>query len=113
MTYKQFEIWLADLNPRAGTEPGKVRPVIVVQTDLLKGHPSTIICPITTNVQNDSEILRIHLKKTMSKLKEDCDIILDQIRAIDNTRFIKKLGVLPENLRPKLKENLSIILDLF
>jgi mRNA interferase MazF len=113
MTYKQFEIWLADLNPRAGTEPGKVRPVIVVQTDLLKGHPSTIICPITTNVQSDSEILRIHLKKNQSKLKEDCDIIIDQVRAIDNSRFIKKLGRLPESLQSKLKESLSIVLDLF
>ena len=65
MKIKQFEIWIADLNPRIGTEAGKVRPVIVVQTDLLnKEHPSTIVCPITTNVKPDSEILRIHLKKS-------------------------------------------------
>ena len=35
MKIKQFEIWIADLNPRMGTEAGKIRPVIVVQTDLL------------------------------------------------------------------------------
>ena len=41
MKIKQFEIWIADLNPRMGTEAGKIRPVIVVQTDLLnKEHPN-------------------------------------------------------------------------
>jgi mRNA interferase MazF len=40
MRIKQFEIWIADLNPRMGTETGKIRPVIVIQTDLLnKEHP--------------------------------------------------------------------------
>ena len=44
MKIKQFEIWTADLNPQIGTEPGKIRPVLIVQTDLLNSlHPSTII----------------------------------------------------------------------
>jgi len=65
MPIKQFEIWIADLNPQIGTEPGKTRPVLVIQTNLLNKipHPSTIVCPITTNVKKGSEILRIHLKK--------------------------------------------------
>lgn len=64
MKINQFDIWLANLNPSKGTEPGKIRPVVVIQTDLLNGvHPSTIVCPITTNVQPKSEILRVHLRK--------------------------------------------------
>jgi mRNA interferase MazF len=52
MKIKQYEIWIADLNPRFGTETGKTRPVVIIQTDLLnKHHPSTIICPITTNIK--------------------------------------------------------------
>ncbi|MEJ7677319.1 MAG: type II toxin-antitoxin system PemK/MazF family toxin [Segetibacter sp.] len=52
MKIKQFEVWIVDLNPRMGTETGKTRPVIIIQTNLLNSfHPSTIICPITTNVQ--------------------------------------------------------------
>ena len=44
MKLKQFDIWLADLNPRLGTEPEKTRPVVLVQTDLLNEfHPSTVI----------------------------------------------------------------------
>jgi mRNA interferase MazF len=114
MQINQYEIWIADLNPQIGTESGKTRPVLVVQTDLLNKipHPSTIICPITTNVQMDSEILRIHLKKGQVKLMQDCDIIMDQLRAIDNKRLIKRLGKLPKQLVDQVKENISIILDL-
>ena len=85
MKIKQFDIWLADLNPSKGTEPGKTRPVVIIQTDLLnETHLSTIICPITTNVKNEIELLRVHLKK--GKLDKLSDILVDQVRAIDNTR---------------------------
>lgn len=114
MSIKQFEIWIADLNPQIGTEPGKTRPVLIVQTNLLNkiSHPSTIICPITTIVIKDAEILRVHLKKGMSNLHQDCDIMIDQIRAIDNKRFIKKVGDLPSILIDIVKDNLSIIIDI-
>jgi mRNA interferase MazF len=111
MKINQYDIWLADLNPSRGTEPGKTRPVVVIQTDLLNGtHPSTIICPITTNVQLDSEILRVHLKK--NQLDKLSDVLVDQIRAIDNKRLINKLGELSKAQRDKLKENIRIVLDL-
>ncbi len=114
MSINQFEIWIADLNPKIGTEPGKTRPVLVVQTNLLNKipHPSTIICPITTNIKKESEILRIHLKKGMANLNQDCDIMIDQIRAIDNNRLLKKIGDLPKNLINLVKENIMIIIDL-
>jgi len=111
MKFKQFDIWLADLNPTIGTEPGKTRPVVIVQTDLLnESHLSTIICPVTTNVQPESEILRIHLKK--SQLPKISDVLVDQLRAIDNKRFLKKLGKLTPEQSKQLKENLRVILDL-
>ena len=114
MSINQFEIWIADLNPQIGTEPGKTRPVLVVQTNLLNKipHPSTIICPITTNIKKESEILRIHLKKGMANVNQDCDIMIDQIRAIDNNRLMKKIGDLPKDLINLVKENILIIIDL-
>jgi mRNA interferase MazF len=114
MQIKRFEIWIADLNPQIGTEPGKARPVLVVQTNLLNKlpHSSTIICPITTNTQKESEILRVHINKGTSNLKDNCDVMIDQVRAIDNKRLIKKIGELPDNLSKQVIENLSIILDL-
>ncbi len=114
MQINQYEVWIADLNPQIGTEAGKSRPVLIVQTNLLNkiSHPSTIVCPITTNIQDDSDILRVHLKKGMANLHENCDIMIDQIRAIDNKRLIKKVGKLPSELIVKVKENIAIIIDL-
>jgi len=113
MKIKQFEIWIADLNPRIGTEAGKIRPVIVIQTDLLNvEHPSTIVCPITTNVKRDSEILRVHLRKSKFGIKEDSDIMIDQVRAVDNKRLVKRIGVVDNHTAEIIRENLKIVLDL-
>lgn len=113
MTINQYEIWVANLDPSHGTETGKIRPVLVVQTDLLnKIHPSTLICPPTTNIQSKSDILRVHLKKGIAKVKEDCDVMIDQIRAIDNRRLTRKVGDLPKELVEKVRENIRIVLDL-
>lgn len=112
MKIRQFDIWLADLNPTRGTEPGKTRPVVIIQTDLLneEEHPSTIICPITTNVKKDIQILRVHLWK--GQLNKQSDILVDQIRAVDNRRLVKKLGQLTREQIKSLKRNLKIVLDL-
>jgi mRNA interferase MazF len=114
MQTKQFEIWIADLNPQIGTEAGKTRPVIIVQTDLLNKipHPSTIICPITTNVRKESEVLRVHIKKGIANMPESCDIMIDQLRAIDSTRLIRKVGDLPINLVEIVRNNIRLILDI-
>lgn len=111
MDIKQYDIWLADLNPSAGTEPGKTRPVVIIQTDLLNEvHLSTLICPVTTNVKPQIELLRVHLKK--GQLDKLSDVLVDQVRAIDNKRFIKKLGHLTKGQIQILKTNMRIVLDL-
>ena len=111
MKIKQYDIWLANLNPSKGTEPGKTRPVVIIQTDLLnETHLSTIICPITTNVNKEIELLRVHLKA--GQLDNISDILVDQIRAIDNKRLIKKLGQLNKDQKTRLKSNLRIVLDI-
>ncbi|MCB0598097.1 MAG: type II toxin-antitoxin system PemK/MazF family toxin [Lewinellaceae bacterium] len=113
MKCKQFEIWLADLSPRFGTEPGKTRPVLVVQSGLLNQvHPSTIVCPITSNVRKGVSILRVNLDKTQGGLKKESAVMIDQVRAIDNKRLIKKIGDLPKGLEDAVKENLKIVMDL-
>lgn len=113
MKIRKYEVWIANLEPKFGTEAGKKRPVLIVQTDLLnKVHPSTIICPITTKVDPEGRILRVHIKKGIAEIREDCDIMIDQIRAIDNRRFIRKIGELPKDITEKVKESIRIILDL-
>ena len=113
MSINQFEIWIADLSPQIGTELGKTIPVLVIQTNLLNNinHPSTIVCPITRNVIRDSEILRVHLNKGTANLNQASDIMIDQIRSIDNRRLTKKLGILPKEVIDLVKENIKIVLD--
>lgn len=81
-------IWLANLNPQKGTEPGKIRPVLILQDQALldAGHPSTIIIPLTTNLIDDAEPLRVRVK-AREQLERNSDLLIDQIRAIDNRRL--------------------------
>ena len=113
MNCKQYEIWLADLNPQIGTEAGKIRPVLVVQTDLLNKipHLSTLVCPLTTQITKNVSILRVFIKAGTANLHTDCDIMIDQIRAIDNKRLIKKTGSLPLTLIEQVKENILAVFD--
>lgn len=116
MNIKKFHLYLADLNPRFGSEPGKTRPVIVVQTNLLNDleHPTTLICPISSKkIENAEKIEILRISVTASKangLKKQSYILIDQLRAIDNNRILQHLGVLQENLSQKLKESLQIVL---
>ena len=106
---RQYEIWLANMNPSKGTEVGKVRPVVIVQTDLLNEfHPSFIVCPLTTNVNKEIKLLRVHVGKKY--LEAENDLLVDQLTAIDKKRLIKKLGKLNETQIEKLRENLRIVL---
>lgn len=82
------EVWLANLNPGRGTEPGKMRPVLIVQGQGLldTGHPSTLIVPLTTRLVDDAEPLRLRVP-ACERLDHDSDLLIDQLRAIDNQRL--------------------------
>jgi mRNA interferase MazF len=86
---RRGEVWLADLNPPRGTEPGKTRPVLIVQSQALldAGHPSTYVVPLTTKLIADAEPLRIRVPAA-DRLPRDSDLLLDQVRAIDNRRLV-------------------------
>lgn len=85
---KHGEIWLANLNPGKGSEPGKTRPVLIVQGQALldAGHPSTLIIPLTTKLIENAEPLRVRVT-ARGRLKQDSDLLVDQLRAIDNQRL--------------------------
>ena len=85
---KQGEIWLANLNPGKGSEPGKTRPVLIVQGQALldAAHPSTLVIPLTTRLIEDAEPLRLRIA-AHGKLTHDSDLLIDQLRAIDNRRL--------------------------
>lgn len=106
MTVSKGEIWLVNLNPiKKNNEMGKIRPVVVYQNDELNhsDYPTTIVLPLSTYLIDDAEPLRFRIK-SRDLLEEDSDIVISQIRAIDNTRFIKRLGQISDFEISKIKE---------
>lgn len=94
MTACKGEIWLANLNPqKRANEIGKLRPVMVVQSDVLNqsAYSNTIVIPLTTQLIDDAEPLRFRMT-AREKLEKNSDVLIGHIRSIDNDRFVEKLA---------------------
>ncbi len=90
-----------------------MRPVLVMQTDLLNaaGHPPTFVLPCTTRLTGES-VLRVEVPKGMAGNAGDCEVMVDQGRAVDNRRLRKQLGMLPRGILAEVKQKLRLLLDL-
>jgi mRNA interferase MazF len=66
-------------------------------------YPTTIIIPLSTSLIDDAKPIRYRITKR-DNLKEDSDLVITQIRAIDNDRFIKKLAKLTTNEMTTIKK---------
>ena len=112
MRIRRGTLYLADLNPRSGTEPGKTRPVLVVQSDLLNEaeHPSTWVLPCTTRLAGEN-LLRVSLPKGIAGNREDCEVMIDQSRAIDNRRLVRALKPLPRSILREVEEKLRLLAE--
>lgn len=113
MKISRGTLYLADLNPTFGTEAGKTRPVLVIQSDLLNetGHPSTWVLPCTTRLAGQN-LLRVPLPKGMAGNREDCEIMIDQSRAINNRRFVRELKPLPRGILRETEDRLRRLAEL-
>ena len=81
-------IYLANLNPSKRNEPGKIRPVLVLQANALNHveHPTVVVLPLTTRLVDESFPLRYRLA-ARDQLHQTSDILCDQIRAISLSRM--------------------------
>ena len=88
MVCRRGEIRLANFNPAKGTEPGKIRPCLIVQSDLLNDarHPSTTVIPLTSRLVDNAVPLRYRIS-ARDDLRSDSEVMLDQARTIDNRRI--------------------------
>ena len=111
MVCRRGEIYLANLNPSKGAEPGKVRPCMVLQSDFLNevDHPTVTVIPLTTNL-SPSPPLRFRINKR-ALLRENSDLILDQVRTIDRRRLVgDALARLSNEELFQVEEYLSVLL---
>lgn len=82
--------WLADLNPGRGTEPARTTPVLLIQHQALldAGHPTTLVVPLAARLIENAAPLRLRVK-ARGRLERDFDLLIDQLRAVDNQCLVE------------------------
>lgn len=85
---RRGEIWTANLNPTRGAEVGKIRPVLIVQSDWLTeaGSATVLVVPLTTQCRESAEALRVTIP-ARDRLREACQTVTEKLRALDRSRF--------------------------
>ena len=114
MPIKRGHLYVVDFNLRIKTKPGKLRPALVLQSDLVNeaGYPSTIVIPTTTRLVENAGILRFRLKKGQGGIARDSDLLLGQVIAVANESFRQEIGNLPSSVMEELENRMRIILGL-
>lgn len=97
VNFSRFEVWLVSLDPTIGSEIQKTRPCVIISPDEMNNNIATVIIAPLTSATKDypSRII------TMFKGKKG-QVVLDQIRTVDKSRLIKKLGTLSEISQKKV-----------
>ena len=89
---KQKDIWLTDLNPTTGSEIWGKRPVVIISGDAMNDHQNLkIVCPITSSIKQLMGCVVLQ-KNEQNGLEKDSEIVTWQVRAIDESRLIHKIG---------------------
>ena len=95
MKVERGEIWLANLDPTKGSEQAGTRPIIIFQENTISKFTSTIITiPLTTNLR---------ISNGQGGLNQDSVALCHQLRVLDKTRLIKRLGQLDTEVIAELE----------
>ena len=101
---KRYEIYLVKLNPTVGSEIQKTRPCIIISPDEMNVLKTVIVAPMTS--KGFDFVFRPKIKFE----KKDGLVLLDQIRTVDKTRLVKKLGSVDKSTS---KEISKILVTMF
>lgn len=110
--FNRGSIYLAKLYPSKGHEPGKTRPVLVLQTNMLNhiGHTTVIVVPLTTQLIDGAYPLRYKINKR-DKLLEASELLCDQVRAVDINRLLPDtLAILSVKEMLEMEQQIQMIL---
>lgn len=93
MTVSRGEIWLANLNPVRGSEQAGNRPVLMMQTDSINRFTTTVLAvPFTTNLRRAALPSCVSVAAGEGGLSSDSVALCHQLRVLDKTRLMKRLG---------------------
>ena len=105
MVIKRFEVYLVNLDPTVGSEIQKSRPCLVISPDEMNAYIATvIIAPMTTRGRDYPTRVQCQFQG------KDGQIVLDQIRTVDKSRLVKRLGVIDHEIQ---KQVLGMLAEMF
>jgi mRNA interferase MazF len=102
---KRDEVWLIALDPSRGAEIKKTRPCLVVSPDDMNEALQTVlVAPMTTTVRNYPTRVNLTFRSKTGQAA------LDQLRAVDRQRLVKKLGAVPDKTAREIS---SVLVEMF
>ena len=104
ISVSRFQVWLVSLNPTKGREINKTRPCVVISPNEMAALSTVLVAPMTTKGFDFPCRIECNFKDKKGL------ILLDQIRAVDKSRLVKKLGSIDENTQIEL---CNILQELF
>ena len=110
---KRREIWLVSLDPVIGHEVSKTRPAVIIQNDLGNEYsPITIIAPITSQKLDKIYPIEVLLTPENSGIEKKSKVLLNQVRAVDKRRLVRKVGFIDDKTMAHVDDALKISLGL-
>jgi mRNA interferase MazF len=105
LVVKRFEVYLVNLDPTLGSEIQKTRPCLIISPDEINDHIATVIvAPMTTKGRNYPTRVNCQFES------KEGQIVLDQIRTVDKSRLVKRLGKINTSIQ---KEVLVVLMEMF
>ena len=109
MNIKRGDIYLAVLDPVVGKEISKTRPVVIFSNDKNNEFSGTVtILPITSRNLKRIYLFEVFLSKGSGNLPKDSKVKVDQIRTLDKTRIIRRIGMLRNDEIDEIEKALRI-----
>lgn len=106
------DIYIANLNPYKGSEQGGKRPVIIIQNNVGNHYSPTVIVTAVTSRFFKKRALPTHVPLDNEELEKNSLALLEQIRTIDKSRLIRKIGRVPEEKMKEIGAAIHVSLDL-
>ncbi|MDP3877556.1 MAG: type II toxin-antitoxin system PemK/MazF family toxin [Methylobacter sp.] len=104
MVVKRFDVYLVELDPSIGSEIKKTRPCIIVSPNEMNALRTVLIAPMTTKGFYAPSRVELQFQGKTGL------VLLDQLRSVDKSRLVKKLGAIDRNTQRLIS---SILVEMF
>jgi mRNA interferase MazF len=109
---KRQDVFLVNFDPTVGAEAKKTRPALVVSNNINNAHsPIVSISPITSNVTRVYSF-EVEVSGGTGGLRTRSKVMVNQTRAVDKVRLIKRLGYLPDEIMEEINNALKLHYEL-